>query len=329
MTSIVEAGRASAPVSWLRALLLLSILLLLAILTAPPWGGLWLAVPLGVAVSLLAAWRFGARGFAIPVALAPIAVWLDGPTSAWAWWPVAAALSGAWMGMREEGGGPTAGERAFMLLPLLLLAGALPWAPGYAGLVEQVRAQGAEFSALMLDASRRAGYTPERLSELELAIENLRVVARHALPHLLPTALFLWMAVLVTAGRALAGRIATLLKWPPLSEPRLKTLRLPDGALWIFIVSLAALVAQLSAWSPTAWTLLLNTGFGFCVQGIAVVESLLLARGVPSTIIILTLLFVFIVTGPFFMATVAAVGLSDVWLDFRRLESGPDGTIPE
>ncbi len=319
----------SAPVSWVRALLLLSVLGLLAVMTAPPWGVLWIAVPAAVALALLAGWRFGVRALLVPAVLAPVAWWLDGPASLWAWWPVAAALAGAWMGVREEGGGPTAGERAFHLLPLLLLAGALPWAPGYAGMVEQVRAGGAEFAALMLDASRRAGQSADRLGELQLAIDNLRLLARQSLAQLLPTALFLWLAVLALLGRSLAGRIAVLLQWPPLSEPRLKSLRLPDGALWIFIVSLAALVAQWSAWSPTAWTLLLNTGLGFCIQGIAVVESLLLARGVPSTIIILTMLFVFIVTGPFFMATVAAVGLSDVWLDFRRLEAGPDGITPE
>jgi hypothetical protein len=81
----------------------------------------------------------------------------------------------------------------------------------------------------------------------------------------------------------------------------------------------------MKTWAPTAWTLLLNAGLGYCVQGIAVVESLLLARGVPSPIIVLTMLFVFAVAMPIvFMLTTAAVGLSDVWLDYRRLEPTPD-----
>jgi hypothetical protein len=61
------------------------------------------------------------------------------------------------------------------------------------------------------------------------------------------------------------------------------------------------------------------------VQGVAVVESLLLARGVPPPVIILTMLFVFMIAMPMFVLTMAALGLSDVWLDYRRLEPVADG----
>jgi hypothetical protein len=74
---------------------------------------------------------------------------------------------------------------------------------------------------------------------------------------------------------------------------------------------------------PTAWTLILNSGLAFCVQGMAVVESLLLARGLPPSLILLTMVFVFTMAWPVFAALMAAVGVSDVWLDYRRLET-PD-----
>src|SRR6185503_7615199 len=138
-----------------------------------------------------------------------------------------------------------------------------------------------------------------------------------------PTALFAWITTLVLSGRMFASRIAATLKWPPLSRGRLVSLRLPDGALWLLLMGLGLLVAQWSAWAPTAWTLLLNTALGFGVQGIAVVESLLLARGVPPSIIVLTMLFVFTLAMPVFVLTAVAVGLSDVWLDYRRLEAVP------
>jgi hypothetical protein len=64
------------------------------------------------------------------------------------------------------------------------------------------------------------------------------------------------------------------------------------------------------------------------VQGIAVVESLLLARGVPPSIIVLTMLFVFALAMPVFVLTALAVGLSDVWLDYRRLEAVPERDDP-
>ena len=47
---------------------------------------------------------------------------------------------------------------------------------------------------------------------------------------------------------------------------------------------------------------------------------LLLARGVPPPAIILTLLFVFMILMPYFVLGAVALGLSDVWLDYRQLE---------
>jgi len=135
---------------------------------------------------------------------------------------------------------------------------------------------------------------------------------------------FVWIALLVVAGRALSARAAAAMRWPSLSHAGLTGWRLPDGAVWLLILGLALLVGGWPAWSPTAWTLLLNTALGFGVQGIAVVESLLLARGVPLSIIVLTLLFVFTLAMPVVMLMAVAVGLSDVWLDYRRLEPTPD-----
>jgi len=61
------------------------------------------------------------------------------------------------------------------------------------------------------------------------------------------------------------------------------------------------------------------------VQGVAVVESLLLARGVPPPVVVLTMLFVFMIFMPYFVLAATALGLSDVWLDYRQLESVADG----
>ena len=69
--------------------------------------------------------------------------------------------------------------------------------------------------------------------------------------------------------------------------------------------------------------MLLNLALGFGVQGIAVVESLLLTRGVPLTVIVITLLFMSTIALPAFAVAAVAVGLSDIWLDFRKLEPAP------
>jgi hypothetical protein len=305
------------------------VLILLALMAfgaghPPPWGPLWLAVPAAAGASMLLAWRFGRWGLLLPGALGGGALALAGAGSLWAWWIPVGGLAGAWMGLREEGGGPEAGDRAWMLMPLLVLAAGLPWAPGYqafsAGVERELRAA----EAAAPDLWRQLGAAPERIAALQRQVDRQAELRARALPNVLPTLLFVWMALLVGCGRAIATRVAHGMRWPAMSRPRLRDLRLPDGAIWVFLAGMALLVAGWPAWAPTGWTLLLNAGLGFCVQGIAVVESLLLARGVPPSIILLTLMFVFTVALPAFVMTTAALGLSDVWLDYRRLEPAAD-----
>ncbi len=329
MTSIAEPSLQGRGPSWIRALLLLAALSAFALQTPMPWGGLWLVVPAAVAVSLLVSWRFGTWGVLIPVMLCAVALTLGRTLTAWVWWVPVAALTGAWMGLREEGGGPPSGTRAWMLLPVLLLAAGLPWAGHYADLIRRVERELRLGDQQLIELCRQIGYQGDRLGALQRSVEENATLRRQVLPHLLPTLLFVWVGVLVFAGRALSARAASVMRWPAPSRARLRDWRLPDGALWTFLAGLALLVAPWPAWMPTGWTLLLNAGLGYCVQGIAVVESLLLARGVPSSIIALTMLFVFAVAMPVFVVAAAAVGLSDAWLDFRRIEPSRDGGSSE
>ena len=310
--------------AWLRSALIILALGLFALQTPPPWGALWLVVPLAVAISLLSCWRFGAWGLTVPVALFSVTTLREESLGLWAWWIPACALSGAWMGLREEGEGTTGGQRAWMLIPVLVLAAGLPWLLHYPQLVEEVDRELKASDAELVRLLGRLGDQGGRLAALERAVADNAALRSRLLPHVVPTALFTWMVLLVGAGRTLAARAATTLRWPSLSRARFRDWRLPDGAIWVFLAGLALLVGQWPPWTPTAWTLLLNTMLGFCVQGIAVVESLLLARGVPPSLIVLTMLFVFAVAMPIFMLTTAAVGLGDVWLDFRRLEPAAD-----
>ena len=324
MTSIAETRETRKP-SWLRSVLLIALLSFGVAQTPPPWGALWLAIPVAVALALLVAWRFGAWGLIVPGLLAAAVPLLGGPQSLWGWWVPAAALTGVWMGMREERAA-SAGERAWMLLPALLLAAALPWAGRYPDLVARIDREMRLGDTQMIEVFRQFGYATDRLAAVQRVIEDNAKLRLAALPHVLPSVFFVWVVVLVSAGRALASRITGPLHWPDLTRGRLLEWRLPDGALWAFLAGLGLLVSPWGVWAPTAWTLLLNAGLGYCVQGIAVVESLLLARGVPPPIIVLTMLFVFFIAMPVFVLTTVAVGLSDVWLDYRRLEPAPEET---
>ena len=325
MTSIADPSREGRALSWWRTLLLVGLLALLAARTPAPWGSLWVLVPASVALALLLSWRWGAWGVVVPVILLGAVMLAIGPYRPWGWWIPVAALSGAWMGLSEEGAGPGSGQRAWMLLPVLLLAAGLPWALAYPELVQRVDASIHRWYTEGLAQLRQTGYERQQLEALERSGADFLTLRRRLLPNVLPTVLFFWVAILVLAGRGLSARIAGRLKWPELSRARLTDWRLPDPAIWLFLMGLALLVADLDPWAPTGWTLLLVSGLGYCVQGIAVVESLLLARGVSPSIIVLTLLFVFLMALPMFVLSTVCVGVSDVWLDYRRLEAVSDG----
>jgi hypothetical protein len=318
VTSIADLPPRSRGLAGLRAVLLLAVLAAFGLQSPAPWGGLWLVIPAVVAVALLLSWRFGAWGLVVPSTLALGLFALGRTGAAWAWWIPTAALCGVWMGLREEGGEERSGDRAWCLLPVLLVAALLPRTPYYAGLLEHIEAQ----LQHMLQVGREIGYSADRLAELKKSLDDTATLRRDVMPNVLPTALFLWVAMLVYAGRSLSARIAGAMRWPVLTRGRLSDWRMPDGALWAFIAAVAMLLTPWPAWMAPGWTLLINTGIAFCVQGIAVVESWLLARGVPSSIIALTLLFVFVIALPVSILTSAAVGLGDAWLDFRHLEPG-------
>jgi hypothetical protein len=322
---LVSGGIAGKRPTWVRAILLVAVLGALTLQTPAPWSWLWLAVPVTAALALLVSWRFGVAAVAVVALFAVVLTVLGSAQGLWVWWIPAAALVGAWMGLREEGTGPSAGQRAWMLAPALALAALLPWLAHYRELAAGVERELIAGDAQLLELLRQMGTNGDRLGAMEKTVTENAALRRTALPLVIPTVLFLWVGLLVAAGRALAARTALALRWPRLSRVSLRDWRLPDGALWTFLAGLALLVSPWTAWAPTGWTLLLNAGFGYCVQGVAVVESLLLARGVPPPIIILTMLFVFMIAMPMFVLTTAVLGLSDVWLDYRRLEPVPDG----
>lgn len=323
----------------LRVIALILMLAVPALLTVGPMALLWLAVPVATGTTLLLAWRFGGWGALIPLLLLAGGAAFGGPGAWWLWWIPAGAACGAWMGLREERTAFTGG-RAWMLAPALALAAGLVFVPGYRAATARLDDQlhrtwepqfAHDMEKMAKDPSSAwmvrqwlqvSEVTPAALQQSLADMSELR---RQVLPNVMPTLLFAWIAVLIVAGRSLAGRLAASFGWPPLSRMRFAEWRLPDGAIWTFLAGMGLLLAPLPIMAATGWTLLLNAGLGFCFQGIAIVESLMLARGIPLPVVVLTLAFVFLIAWPLFVMTTAVLGLSDVWLDYRRLEASPEG----
>src|SRR6266567_8862665 len=104
---------------------------------------------------------------ALPITLFAGALAREGPFSLWALWIPACALTGAWMGLREEGGGPSGGERGWMMLPVLLLAAVLPWLLRYPQLVERFDHFFRSRDILLIQFFRQLGDQGERLASIE------------------------------------------------------------------------------------------------------------------------------------------------------------------
>ena len=311
-----------------RAILLLGALALSALVTPWPWAALWLALPIVVAVSLLLAWRFGPPAMALPVLLAAgSALLVAFPVAGFhtwhlLWLPVA-SWTGAWMGTREEGGGPLIGERAWMHVPILAAAFTLPLLPGMSDALTRIEARARVEEQQML-ATLPGPAKPGTVRQLMEDSAKLPPADRvRMLNFFLPNIVFGWMVVLIAAGRSLAARIAAWLGWPPLSTAPLSSWRLPDAALAPLIAGLAIALFATPQWWPGAALLLAQSALGYSVQGLAVAHSVLLARGVAPAFIMLLMVFLFVFTLPVFLPSAALVGLSDVWLDYRRLEASP------
>src|SRR5262249_32696575 len=146
------------------------------------------------------------------------------------------------MGAREEGGGPTLGERAWMHAPLLAAAFALPVLPGLPAALARIEARARVEEQQML---RQVQGPDTQGSWRQMMEESLRMRAAERvrmLTYLVPNLAFLWMVVLVSAGRTLAARGAAWRRWPPLSRATFSGWRLPDGALAPLLGGLALLL---------------------------------------------------------------------------------------
>jgi hypothetical protein len=314
----------------LRAILLVGSLALSALVTPWPWAALWVAVPAVVAASLLLAWRYGPPAMAMPILLAAgsalLVAFPIGGVHTWhlLWLPVA-AWTGAWMGTREEGGGPALGERAWMHVPILAAAFLLPLLPGMSEALTRVEAR-ARVEEQQLIATMPGPAKPGTVRQMMEDSAKLPAADRvRMLNFFSPNLVFAWMVVLVAAGRSLAARLGTWRGWPTLSVAPLTSWRLPDAALVPLIAGLAIALFATPQWWPGAALLLAQSALGYSVQGLAVVHSVLLARGVAPAFILLVMVFLFVFTLPVFLPSAALLGLSDVWLDYRHLESSPRG----
>lgn len=172
-------------------------------------------------------------------------------------------------------------------------------------------AQVDEAFAVALEASKAAGADKEALTLLEAERSTLVASVLQILPGL----------VVLTGGAILAVNVAIARRFVPLFDGfRLRYWRAPDALIWAFIATGFGMFVPLDAPSTiatNAFVVLLGCYF---LQGLAVVAYYLERFGLPTSLRIGT--YILIVIQQVLTALVLALGIFDLWGDFRRLHSG-------
>ena len=288
-----------------------------AIETPTPWHVLWLAVPgLGALGYLgnLHRWRWG---WLAPLGAAAWMLTAGLYDSIWAWLLVGGVASASLLGLARGQKAPTS-RGLWAFLPLLSLAIAFPFSSLYQPAMQAATQGVQKYSQEAFQYYRSLGMQEGSLGEMSEWLHQATAVWTWLVTHLLPTLLFVFGATLVALAVLLARRAAVASGRPiPGVEPFAR-FRLPEGAIWVMLVALAMIALRRPELIPPGVNLALCVGLGYCLQGIAVIDFALLARGLPPGIIWVLFLFVVLFAVPVLAVTSTGLGLIDVWLDLRR-----------
>ena len=208
------------------------------------------------------------------------------------------------------GAGAAGGMLAVLLLLVVAssLTGAPPW--------EMWRAQWRMEMAAVLDMYRNMDLAPATLKQIEDGMRLAgRVVLRLA-PGILAAVSLLVAWLNLLAARRLAAHLGGL---GPLED--LTRFRAPEHLVWVLIAG-GGMMALGSGW--LFWTganLVLVMGMLYFFQGLAVVDFWLRAKNAP--LLLRMALYLLVALEFFATALLAAVGLFDIWLNFRRRAISP------
>jgi len=288
-----------------------------ALETPAPWHVLWLAVPGLGALGYLGNLHRLRWGWLAPLGAA---VWMlvSGEyASIWAWLLVGGVASASLLGLARGQGAPSA-RGLWAFLPLLSLSAVFPFSSLYAPAMDGAQRGIERIAQDAYEGYRQMGIEGGSLGEMAQWLHQATIAWTWLVRHLLPKFLFGFGAVLVALAVLLARRAARAAGKPIAGSESFARFRLPEGAIWLLLVALAMVALRRPDLVPAGVNLALCVGLGYCLQGIAVLDFALLARGQPPGIIWILFLFVLLFAVPVLAVTSTGLGLIDVWVDLRR-----------
>lgn len=165
-------------------------------------------------------------------------------------------------------------------------------------------------------------YTDLKLTEVAAAVSAVPDTFIHYLALLLPGIVATSMILLALACLALSVRIITRRPGtaPVPTVPTLALWHAPDVWVWGLIVTLVLILVPNETVKFTGWNLTILYSTVYLIQGISLVEYYL--KKVRVHAVVRGLLFAIILALPPTIAGVMALGVVDIWADFRKVR-GP------
>ncbi len=165
-------------------------------------------------------------------------------------------------------------------------------------------------------------YTDLKLTEVAAAVSAVPDTFIHYLVLLLPGIVVTSLILLALACFALSVRIITRKPGtaPMPAVPALSQWHAPDVWVWGLIATLVLLLVPIEAVKFTGWNLTILYAIIYLIQGISLVEHFL--KKVRVHAIVRGLIYAIILALPPTVACVMALGVVDIWADFRKVR-GP------
>jgi hypothetical protein len=325
--SVPATPAAARPDGRLRPLALALPLLLMAagaLETPSPWSQLWILVPaLGAAGYLanLHRWRLG---WLAPAAAVGYMLARPEVPSVWGWVLVGAVAAATLFGLARREALPLA-RGLWSMLPLVGLTLAFPFSSLYEPAVSAAAAGVGRLGEEAFRNYESLGIQGGSLGELAKQVQQASQAMAWVMRHLMPTVLFVWAALLVALATLLARRAARAMGRPLAPGEPFLLFRLPEGAVWLFLLGLGFVALRRPELLPAGVNLTLCVGLGYCLQGMAVIDFAMLARGFPAGMIWILFLFVTFFALPVLVVTSTGLGLADIWFDLRRRAADSGG----
>ncbi|HIJ78715.1 MAG: YybS family protein [Desulfobulbaceae bacterium] len=150
------------------------------------------------------------------------------------------------------------------------------------------------------------------LKTIKIFFDQLQDLTKRLFPALLVTLIFSIVWLNITFGHWLLHK-----KDPALSHQHdLQNWRLPEMLVWLVILAGIAVIIPDPGFSTFGMNLGLVLGFLYFAQGLAILSSMLTTWAVPPLLKVLIYSLLFLQS--YGMALLAALGLTDVWIDLRK-----------